>query len=740
MVCGELRWLTSLLQIFHCIEVWNGHSASLTKLTEEHTIENPGGLGVIGEQLWFMRRKTARQYLSFVSYLGMQGEENRIQLAEVFKRPTSWDDYCTLVSEDNCQTPDEFSTRPPSLEGEGGKYFVDGSYTGYFRATEQNNCTANPNCTGHIVDYPCGWSSFVSQQTYHLGIALESNGNEPSNGYSYSEMVQIWRAANATDSHVIMQWWKPESLYQEFLGTESEMQGIALPPPTQDCVENRIDPLDRCGDDPQLRIGDPLGSCTEGPYSLMKVISTALYDISFDPEKPEELHSPAYNTIKSFRVSELQLGKIFKYWFARDFDRFGLDPRDATCQWFVENTETLRSFIPRSHPRVIEDDDDVYKEPAFHVALALSCSAIFSTLCASVIVFILRDRPTIRYSQIEFLYLLLIGLLLVSIGSLLTALPPSDQICVAIVWLVNFGYTLELVPLIVKVAAINQFVAASEQMRRVKLTTASLFGAVIFFCLLVCVCLAVWTATDPPRKDEDLELTNGQSEDGVTVIQRSFYCNSEKEVWNFLGVSWQALLLLCASILAFQSRKVREDLNESKTLAMMIYSQTVLVVLRAITYALEGSLDHADVAAARSIIYSFDAIATLVIYFLPKFVHKEKNTRTTNGIPHEEQSPRLNVHKWKFRQPHVARDTAHTATGSGRRGDDDISVSDIHSHELSSQQLSSMQQNSFDFRTNAEWESSGGVVLEAVSEEAHSADSAEDDEPSGTGSVEHTSL
>jgi hypothetical protein len=44
-----------------------------------------------------------------------------------------------------------------------------------------NNTTIN--CLGHVADFPCGWNTFVEPQTYHLGIALESNG------YSYSQLV-----------------------------------------------------------------------------------------------------------------------------------------------------------------------------------------------------------------------------------------------------------------------------------------------------------------------------------------------------------------------------------------------------------------------------------------------------------------------------------------------------------------------------------------------------------------------
>ena len=701
-------------------EVWPAHAQSLRQLLDEKAIETPSGIGGLGESLWFMRRKTATEYPSFLSYLGLRGEENRPKLAEVFKRPTTWMDYCTYVSKDSCTTPDKYSSRKPSSDAEGSMYYVDGDYTGYFRATERNDCTRYPNnCTGHIVDYPCGWGSFVIQQTHHLGIALESNGNQPGvHGYAYSEMVQIWTAANKTDSHVLMQWWRPESLYQEFLGSDSEFHSVALPPPTQTCIDHRIDPFARCEEeDPNLLFGDPRGSCMEAPQNLLKAISKSLKEISFDSGTASALHSPAYDAVSNIRISELQIGQIFEYWFSKSVDKWGLDPRDATCQWVLENIDTLRSFIPSDHPRVVKDTNLLYKQSVIYVAMTLACMAICASLCATVVVIILRDKPAMRYSQVEFVILLLLGLLLVSVGSLLTVLNPTDRICVGIAWLVNLGYTLELVPLIVKVAAINQLVMASEQMRRINLRKESLFGTVLLFCLSVGLFLIIWTIIDPPRRNEEYELTSKRTESGVTVIERVFFCGSENDAWNFLGISLQALLLLCASILAFQARIVREDLNDTKTLAMMIYSHMVLVILRAMTYALEGSLDLSDLAAARSIIFSIDVLTTIVLYFSPKFLRAKRvlNTGVAGAQP---ENPPLTVHEWRAKT---------------FRSTPSVSFNVVVDSALSSDnpdRVSSLHVRSSDFRTEAEAESTG--VLHVVSEEIASAMNVDADDDDDT--------
>ena len=76
------------------------------------------------------------------------------RLAEIFKRPTTFGDYCDHVA-DCSNGEDEAAARAPVDASERGRYFIEGVYTGHFRYTEANNCTLHPDsCTGHIVDYP----------------------------------------------------------------------------------------------------------------------------------------------------------------------------------------------------------------------------------------------------------------------------------------------------------------------------------------------------------------------------------------------------------------------------------------------------------------------------------------------------------------------------------------------------------------------------------------------------------
>jgi hypothetical protein len=155
----------------------------------------------VSSEVNFLKNNTGwEQDPSLFSYLGLQGEENRRKLAELFLRPTTWKDYCEQVSPTRCLVPDQVAAQGPQDEWENDRMFVQGLYTGHFRKTEENDCDKYPlNCTGHIADYPCGWSSHVLQQTHHLNIPVKSSGSEPgAEGYSYSQLKEIWAAASPT--------------------------------------------------------------------------------------------------------------------------------------------------------------------------------------------------------------------------------------------------------------------------------------------------------------------------------------------------------------------------------------------------------------------------------------------------------------------------------------------------------------------------------------------------------------
>ena len=190
-------------------EVWDADLPRVQNLVSENKLEPPQSVGMIGSESWYATKFTIEKDPSLATYLGLQGDENRRKLADTFLRPTTWQDYCEQVSPNSCTSDDGVAKRAPNDEKELERMFVEDVYTGHFRATEENDCDLRPDtCTGHIVDYPCAWSSFLELQAHHLNIPLVSSGKGKGNrGYSYSQMLEIWHAANATKSNVMIYWW-----------------------------------------------------------------------------------------------------------------------------------------------------------------------------------------------------------------------------------------------------------------------------------------------------------------------------------------------------------------------------------------------------------------------------------------------------------------------------------------------------------------------------------------------------
>jgi hypothetical protein len=604
-------------------ETWDAEAQEVTQLVFNGTIEPAQGLGVLGQEAWFITRFTLENDPSLGNYFGLKGEEHRVKLAKTFLRPTTWKDYCEQVSANNCTSDDGVAKRPPTTD-EYQSMFGEGAYTGHFRATAANDCVTYPtNCTGHIADYPCGWTSYLEAQAYYIPIYLKSNGPEPgSGGYTYSQLTGIIRAANATRSNLMIFWWQPEPLFQSLIGTDAELIKVTLPTKTQQCIDARQDTPDMCSPNLLTRVGKPAGACDESSKPLQKLISTSLELLAKDPSAPTATWSPAHDAVRLYQISEYQLDVIFSY------TRNASSPRETICQWAVDNMDFLRSFVPPTYPRIAKEYE-IGSLPYVSMSFgALACSLVLATAFQ---VYKKRNRPAIKHAQIEFLWLLLCGAFTISLGAIVTGYaPPTNQTCIASAWLVNLGYTLELIPLIIKVAAINRLMVAARQMRRVMLTRQKLFGAVAVIFTLVLVFLVLWTVLDAPSNASEYILTQDKNKQGETIVGLSYYCTSNSRVWQFVAVGWNTVLLLCTSVLAFQTRKLRSDFNETQTLAFMIYSHFMFVILRAATLFL--SMKETSLNQIRSLIYSVDTITTILIYFVPKL--------TTRSLIRDESTSR----------------------------------------------------------------------------------------------------
>lgn len=614
-------------------EVWTARSKQVQEYIREDILDPPLALGALGVEGWYIPKFTAEADPTLTSWIGLQGEENRHKLAKTFKRPTSWKDYCEEVSPTNCTVPDPIAQRAPEDDREGSRLHSSGLYTGFFRPTERGDCNAHPDtCTGHIGDFPCGWGGALEATCHWLNISLESNGNEPnSGGYTYGQLGQMWRAANETRNHIAMMWVVPDPVYEEFLGTDFEFVKVTLPPPTQKCQQFKINPEHRCNDDPALRLGTAEGVCDESARPLHKLMLRQLFDLTQAPSIPEAIRNPAHPVVSQFSLSELQINDMFRYWLLQPDE-----PREAICQWVVDNLDDLEQLLPRSYPRTIQDKSQDPSSTArwlFIASAIVGTNAFLLVVITTALVYRHRNRRVLRCAQVEFLYLLLLGSAMVSIGAILTGLQtPQNASCIGQIWLVSLGYTMQLVPLLVKVSAINSLMQAAQRMRRVQLQRWSLYGGVALIGVLVAIYLVLWSVLDPPQKQAHYELTDQVLVNGdddrqsaslfdTTVVSVQYFCSSHSVFWQYVAIAWNLILILWATALAFQSRAVKQHFNEAQVLSRLIYAHFLFVLLRVMAQFFEPAVS----VPVLSFVYSLDTICMILVYFVPKFFANDQD-------------------------------------------------------------------------------------------------------------------
>jgi hypothetical protein len=286
------------------------------------------------------------------------------------------------------------------------------------------------------------------------------------------------------------------------------------------------------------------------------------------------------------------------------------------------------------------------REGAGIIAVVFGAIAVTATVMSTIQTYRKRQKRAFVFAQIEFVFCILFGLLLVSISAINTALPPNNTSCIASVWLLNVGYTFELVPLIVKIAAINKLMQAAKKMKRIRLSKRYLYSVVALLACLVIAYLIIWTAVDRPKRVGVFKIEENDDDDDdddVTTITASYTCRSLKQVWGFLSVGYQALLLLCGSLLAFMTRKTKNDINETSTVAFLIYWNFVCVLLRALLVCIESNIGTNVWNVSLSLILSIDVIAANIIYFVPKFL-ETNNMRAS-------QNKRFSVQTMGWRSP-----------------------------------------------------------------------------------------
>lgn len=551
----------------------------------------------------------------------MSGDETRSTLADIFKTPVSWGDYCKAF---DCSSPDSAATRDPTSKSEEESYFWDEHYQGYFQDNNSTACTADiGNCFGQYIAPQCGWSNYGESQLYWNNIALESIGPfGPNGGYSYEQQKQIWKAAHATSSHVFMLFSHPDFFMKNFeQDRDYSFHRVTLPHAHGDCIMAQAD-LDTCSIDKTQRIGTSnITMCDYAYRPLNKVMSRGLATMS-ESTQDHALDNPAKEFLANFKLPDLTIQNIFDDINAIDpEDLTTLSAREATCAWVYENFEDLTRYYPEMYPR--QKVQKIRKQIS-SVGYFFGSFALLFTIVSMGFLCKWKDHPIITSAQTEVLCPMIIGFAFTAISSLLYAnTSPSITTCATKEWAKSIGFCLSMVPILLKLSKLNRIWQNSRNFRRVHLDPKNLGESLKLSVIVVLLYLIIWTVIDTPDSAESFKLIRGEV---LTTVEVEDVCGESSIIWDIIVIVWELIILLFSTLLAFQSREVMQHVKDRHMLGLFVYSRTLFFTLRCILFMATISRNLATGLFTQlvSLLLSIETVVAVSIYFVTKFVEIRK--------------------------------------------------------------------------------------------------------------------
>ncbi|DAZ96508.1 TPA: hypothetical protein N0F65_008059 [Lagenidium giganteum] len=218
---------------------------------------------------------------------------------------------------------------------------------------------------------------------------------------------------------------------------------------------------------------------------------------------------------------------------------------------------------------VITCDYMPYNNAGFIVFLVLTAILGGLLTIAMVFVFRYRDKPIIKRSQFEFLELMLLGGIVMCGAVILYAGKPTRFVCGARPAFISLGFTMIFGSLVVKSLRVYR-VFNSSAMKRVVLTTWTMFKIfLVFFCIDIIILLA-WFIIDFPEPAitlEELVQLHGGSVGNVA-------CKSSSFIFSALLIFWKAIVLGMGLYISFLIRHLSTDFQEST----WIFASSIVVL------------------------------------------------------------------------------------------------------------------------------------------------------------------
>ena len=193
-------------------------------------------------------------------------------------------------------------------------------------------------------------------------------------------------------------------------------------------------------------------------------------------------------------------------------------------------------------------------------------------ICLIILIYTFYNRNTkiIRNSQPIFIYLFIIGAILMNLSIITLVGPNNDTTCLLRPWCIDITSTLMFAPLIMKLNRLD-LIFNNPSLKKMEISDLTVSLQVIGLILVDVIILAFWTGIQRPRV-----ITQQVSYSNVRLDVTDHICNTGlNQVSEIIMVVWKALQLVFGVYKAINTWNIPSDLSEAKYFSVAIYNITM---------------------------------------------------------------------------------------------------------------------------------------------------------------------
>lgn len=308
-------------------------------------------------------------------------------------------------------------------------------------------------------------------------------------------------------------------------------------------------------------------------------------------------------------------------WSSGDYEQQVSHCSPVTQRRTVTYTRTNSTCIvnPTTSPRSKVLIECAYVLGNSSNAMGLICMCTLGLTVCCIILFLtfkFSHEKVLRRSQIIFIYIFMVGAVLMNLTVLCMYGPNTDTNCLLRVWAVNLSSTLMLAPLIMKLHRVDVLLRTLLRGGRRKTISDFTVGLQVLGLLAVdAAILIAWTAVDRPKAIAESHLFKDTYEAVVDQV-----CNtSNVQGFEKAMIAWKASLLAFGVIKSIQTWDVPKEISEAKYFAIAIYN---IAVFGSFSYFLSvyGNVGTNVSVVLRCVGIFISATASAVVIMVPKLV------------------------------------------------------------------------------------------------------------------------